>query len=507
MLVTALLSAFSTPLEIAQAEDGLRAGTVARVSNTDGDGVRMRTAPNTTASTINTLNETWQVTILGGPVKDGEGNSFYKIEWANRTGYLMTQYVSRSGSGGYSVGSEVRITGTDGDGVRLRTAPNTVASTITTLDENWLATITGGPYSDSQGNTYYKLEWTGKTGYANSQYLTYAGKSSSLNTSTQTKTNTNTNSKLTIGGQAKITGTDGDGVRLRQQPSSLSSTLNVLGETYLVTVLGGPFSDREGNSYHRIEWAGFTGYVRSEYLVAASKNAVAGQGGYMRISNTDGDQIRFRTGPGKDAGVNGYVYEGQVLKLLAGPFKDAAGNTWYRLDRSGDVGYVDASFLQRTNNTTATSPVPVKQQAEQPKPEARPIPAPASSGSTGQRLADYAKQFVGYRYVYAGKSPAAGGFDCSGFIYWVYTQVLNTSPGYTAADDANFGVAVPLNAIEPGDILVWANTYMPGPSHAGIYIGGGRFVHAENESSGVTISGINESYYASRFYAARRVAV
>lgn len=504
--LTCFTTAFSSAPGAAFAEDNLKPGTVARVSNTDGDGVRMRTSPSTTADTIQTLSETWQVTILGGPVKDNRGNNFYKVEWANRTGYVMTQYVSRSGSGGFALGSQVRVAGTDGDGVRLRTAANTGSGTIVTLEENWLATVVGGPFRDNQGNNYYRLEWTGKTGFANSEYLAYAGKSGNVTTSTQS--NSSSNNKLTIGGQAKVSGTDGEGVRLRQQPNPLSATLSVLGETYLVTVLGGTFRDSQGNNYYRVEWAGYTGFVRAEFLSPASKNAVAGQGGYMRVTNTDGDPIRFRTAPSKNSALNGYVYEGQVYKLLAGPFKDIEGNNWYRLDRNGEVGYVLGTFLQRTNSATpVNNPAPARTQPRNEAPAARPIPVPPSTGPTGQRLADYAKQFVGYRYVYAGKTPAAGGFDCSGFVHWVYGQTLDVFTGWTAADNSRFGVEVPLSALEPGDILVWANTYMPGPSHSGIYIGGGRFVHAANESTGVTINALNEPYYSSRFYTARRINV
>jgi cell wall-associated NlpC family hydrolase len=503
IVLTALATPFSFPMETAQAEEGLKAGTVARVSGTDGDGARLRSSASTSAATVEVLLDTWQVTILGGPVKDNQGNSFYKVEWANRTGYVMTKYVSKSGSGGFAVGSEVRITGTDGDGVRLRSAPNTGAGTISTLDENWLATVVGGPFRDNQGNDYYKLEWTGKTGFANSDYLAFAGKKSTVSTSTQS----NATSKLTIGGQAKVTGTNGDGVRLRQQANPLSSTLTVLGETYLVTVLGGPFRDNQGNNYHRVEWAGYTGFVRTDFLAQASKTAVAGQGGFMRITNTDGDPIRFRTGPSKDAGLNGYVYEGQVFKLLAGPFKDAEGNNWYRVDRKGEVGYVLSTFTQRTNTQNPVNnpaPAPKTEGRLEPAPAKPAIPVPPTSGPRGQRLSDYALQFVGYRYVYAGKSPAAGGFDCSGFVHWVYGQTIEVFTGWTAADNSRFGIEVPLDALEPGDILVWANTYMPGPSHSGIYIGGGRFVHAANEGTGVTINGINEAYYAKRFYSARR---
>jgi len=485
------------PLGSAQAELGLSPGTQASVSGTDGDGVRLRTTPSTDGDVVSTLGETWKVTILGGPVKDSKGNSFYKVEWANRTGYIMTQYLSRAGSGGYAPGSQVRVAGTGGDGVRLRSQPNTEAGLVTTLGENWLTTVMGGPYKDNSGNSFYKVEWTGRIGYVAADFLAFAGKSGTTQAAITT-------SSLAIGGQAKVTGTDGDGVRLRQQPNVLSPTLSLLGETYLVTVLGGPFRDNDSNTYYRVEWTGYTGYISAKFLNSAGKTAVAGTGGFMRVTNTDGDPIRFRSGAGRQFSENGYVYEGQVLKFLAGPTKDAAGVNWYRVERNGEVGYVDGTFLARTNSATSTAPVASNQKA--PVQVAKPIPVPASNGPLGQRIADFARQFVGYRYTWAGTSPTTG-FDCSGFIYYILGQVAGISTGHTVEADMTIGAAVPLDAMQPGDILIFANTYKAGPSHSGIYLGGGRFVHAESESSGVSIDNTSDSYYASRLIAARRPGV
>jgi cell wall-associated NlpC family hydrolase len=59
--------------------------------------------------------------------------------------------------------------------------------------------------------------------------------------------------------------------------------------------------------------------------------------------------------------------------------------------------------------------------------------------------------------------------------------------------------------LQPGDLVFFQNTYKGGLSHVGIYIGGGQFINAENESTGVKISDLNSSYYASRWYGAVRL--
>lgn len=411
---------------------------------------------------------------------------------------------------GLAVNSPARVANTEGDGVRFRTAANTGAETITIIPENELVTIKSGQTKDSAGNSFYKVEYQGKTGFAMSQYLIFAGKANPGVAA------------IAAGSPAKIVNTDGDGVNLRQQASAGSGVLAVLTENTVVTALGGPFTDKQNNSFYRVDFKGQTGYVSVAFVGAAPKNAVtSGGGGYMKVTNTDGDPIRFRTGPGVSFGQEGLVYEGQVVKALGGAVKDDDGGKWYRIEASSKVGYVNGTFLANTDAPGAAAPAPAKTVAPAPtKAPAAPAktaaPAPTkapqvvqpqavTSGGSGAELVAFAKKYLGWRYVWGGKSASAGGFDCSGFVYWVLTQ-NGYRAGSTAAADLSLGVPVSLSNLQPGDILVWSNTYMPGPSHVGIYIGGGQFIHAENAYTGVTITSINSSYYASRFTGARRVA-
>ena len=69
----------------------------------------------------------------------------------------------------------------------------------------------------------------------------------------------------------------------------------------------------------------------------------------------------------------------------------------------------------------------------------------------------------------------------------------------------NAGPRVPRDQLQAGDSVFFANTYMPGLSHAGIYIGGGRFIHASDERTGVTVSSRSDSYWGPRFIGAARI--
>lgn len=117
-----------------------------------------------------------------------------------------------------------------------------------------------------------------------------------------------------------------------------------------------------------------------------------------------------------------------------------------------------------------------------------PTPSPVPLNPLGQEIADYAQEFLGYEYRYAGKSPETG-FDCSGLVWYVYGQ-FGIPLNRTAADQAKNGVPVPVEEIAPGDILLFYRGGWIG--HAGIYIGDGQYIHAMDVGIGVVVSPMDE---------------
>ena len=124
--------------------------------------------------------------------------------------------------------------------------------------------------------------------------------------------------------------------------------------------------------------------------------------------------------------------------------------------------------------------------------------------SSGSNIANFAMQYVGYPYAYAGEGPYA--FDCSGFTKFVIQNTLGMDITHDMFTQIGMGQSVGMNELQPGDLVFFANTFRPGLSHAGIYIGGGQFVHAENESTGVRVSDLNSDYYGSRWAGGTRLA-
>ncbi len=111
-----------------------------------------------------------------------------------------------------------------------------------------------------------------------------------------------------------------------------------------------------------------------------------------------------------------------------------------------------------------------------------------------------ARRFLGVPYRMGGTTARA--FDCSGFVMRVF--LINGIRLPRTADVQYLrGDKVPRGQEQPGD-LVFFQTYLPGPSHVGIYLGNGNFIHASS-SRGVVISNLKDSYFRSRYLGARRL--
>lgn len=120
--------------------------------------------------------------------------------------------------------------------------------------------------------------------------------------------------------------------------------------------------------------------------------------------------------------------------------------------------------------------------------------------SESSKIVEHALSLLGTPYVFGGISKK--GFDCSGFTQYILAGSGIALPR-TSYSQFSSGVAVSKNDLSPGD-LVFFRTYSKGASHVGIYIGGGRFVHANNPRVGVTVTSLSDSYYSSRYLGARR---
>ena len=129
------------------------------------------------------------------------------------------------------------------------------------------------------------------------------------------------------------------------------------------------------------------------------------------------------------------------------------------------------------------------------------VNTPSSSGGySTSKLISSAKSLMGIPYVWGGASTS--GFDCSGFIYYVYKQAGKniTRTNVEGYYSRSYEVSSPA----VGDLVFFSNTYKKGISHMGIYVGSGQFIHASS-SAGITITSLSNSYFEPRFTAFKRL--
>ncbi len=345
---------------------------------------------------------------------------------------------------------------------------------------------------------------------------------------------------ITVGGKAVVTNTDGDTINVRNGAGVSNAQVAEAHEGETVTVLAGPKKDSNGKNWYKIEAPDGTGWIRADFLEGKSATSskesstpkqAAKLTGFAKVANTDGDPLRMRSAASKDGKVITTLAPDTNVAIKQGPLTDTDKVVWYQVSANGVTGWVMGQYLVQSQ--APTKPVAEQKPVVQSKPavEAKPAVAtekpvatkaeqkPATKSepvaqkpqaetavetnysSRGELVVSTAMKYLGYRYRYGGTTPS--GFDCSGFTYYVYNKV-----GVKLSRDMNVqinsGPRISRDNLMPGDLLFWSNTYKRGLSHAGIYIGNGKFIHAENESTGVVISSLNTAYWASRYTAAVR---
>lgn len=141
-----------------------------------------------------------------------------------------------------------------------------------------------------------------------------------------------------------------------------------------------------------------------------------------------------------------------------------------------------------------------------PVPEPIPIPRVAfqrtpREGSRGARIVQDAMRYLGVPYLWGGASTR--GIDCSGLIHQVFSRYVRSLGRARSYDYFRAGTPVAPQALLPGD-LVFFTTDDPGPSHVGIFVGDGKFIHASSTAGAVRVTSLDDPFYGARFLGVRR---
>ncbi|MGC4192315.1 MAG: SH3 domain-containing protein [Thermomicrobiales bacterium] len=374
---------------------------------------------------------------------------------------------------------------------------------------------------------------------------------------------------LTVGGDAVIAYTSGDLIRLRDEPSTSGTILGEYSEGTVVHVIDGPVNGTDGSLWYQVSVGGNTGYIVQDWLAAGgsmypditgtawTNDSVEFRSGPSTSSASmgtipAGTEVSL-TGQTMDGFISA-IYNGQngwIFGAYLGSQGDSAPSTATEapaeesVDWSGPTGawHTNDSVNLRTEASTSSTTIVelptstnvtltgavangfaqastdygdgwISQQylsegatsdaAPTTDSDASAASAPAATSSTGQGMVDFAMQYLGYPYVWAGKTPDTG-FDCSGFTRWIVLNTLGYDIGGGVPGQTDFGTSVAWGDWQPGDLIFFADTYEPGLSHVGLYIGNGQMIHAENPSTGVVISDITTGYYQEHYAGARRL--
>ena len=132
----------------------------------------------------------------------------------------------------------------------------------------------------------------------------------------------------------------------------------------------------------------------------------------------------------------------------------------------------------------------------------KPLPV-SDSWSMKPDIVRLAYSYRGARYRYGGTS--AGGFDCSGFVKYIYGKKGINLPHSSSALYSCGKPVAKSSDLQPGDLVFFAGTYRHGISHVGIYIGDGKFIHASTHRGGVRVDYLNTDYYRRHYVGARRI--
>lgn len=257
--------------------------------------------------------------------------------------------------------------------------------------------------------------------------------------------------------------------------------------------------DGEDGQWFRIVSGNVEGYIKSEFFLYGDAAVEVIDQYVTRYAVVLADRLNVRENPDIEAKRIGFIDNGERVKLLE------AGSEWLKVQYTDDKsGYVAAEYvtvveefvyaktleeeaaeLAAKRALEARQHVSESQAAENTAITATPPSGEYSdSGELRSGIIEYAKQFLGNRYVHGGQSLESG-TDCSGFTSLIYAQFGYSVSRTPSGQLANDGRSIAYSEAKPGDIICYGSG--GNCSHVALYMGDGQIIHSANSRKGVVI--------------------
>lgn len=256
----------------------------------------------------------------------------------------------------------------------------------------------------------------------------------------------------------------------------------------------------EQEDWFRITSGNVEGYIKAEYFIYGDAAAEVIDEYVTRYAQVNVTRLNVRKETSTESNRIGYVDSGEKVKLL-----EDCGE-WLKVQyTSSKEGYVAAEYvtiveefvyaktLEEEQAEIAARKAMEERQKEKEQNKAEmltniefPTTTYTSNEELRKAIVEYAKQYVGNKYVHGGKSLASG-TDCSGFTCFIYADFgysISRTPGgqYSGA-----GRSIDYSEIQPGDIICYSSNGGKSCTHVALYIGDGQIVHSANSRKGVII--------------------
>lgn len=239
--------------------------------------------------------------------------------------------------------------------------------------------------------------------------------------------------------------------------------------------------DVTNDSWYHVNAGGTEGYVASMYItdVGTVKN-------FTSTGTLTDSGIRMRSAPSTEGEILSTYSSGTAMSIIG------LNNGWYKVKYEGNTGYIRSDLVSLASGSVSGA-------------ASLSASSPEGQNPIGMQIADYARQFVGYKYIYGAASPKSG-FDCSGLTYYVYKQFGYSISRTASQQFRNNGIQVAKADLKPGDLVFFSSNGGRSITHVGLYYGDGKFVNASTSKTGVIMSSLDSAYYTRTYYGAKRIA-